>query len=104
VDLRTLVMQAGRAAGRYVIWRHGTHPTPDNRTARMRSRFLALRVRPANRHIPRQDDGSLPERWLIAEWPPGTPEPTDYRLSTLPCANWPGWRRCAGASSTTTAS
>jgi SRSO17 transposase len=50
----------------------------------MTSRFLALRVRPANRGIPRQPDGSLPECWLIAEWPPGRPEPTDYWLSTLP--------------------
>ena len=28
--------------------------------------------------------GSLPECWLLAEWPPGTAEPTDYWLSTLP--------------------
>jgi SRSO17 transposase len=83
-DLRTLVMAAGRAAGRYVVWRHGTRTTPTNPTARMRSRFLALRIRPANRHIPRGSDGSLPECWLIAEWPPGKPEPTDYWLSTLP--------------------
>ena len=50
----------------------------------MRSRFLALRVRPANRDIPRAPDGSLPECWLLAEWPPGEAEPTDYWLSTLP--------------------
>lgn len=50
----------------------------------MRSRFLALRVRPANRNIPRAADGSLPECWLLAEWPPCEPEPTDYWLSTLP--------------------
>jgi SRSO17 transposase len=83
-DLRTLVMQAGRTAGRYVIWRHGSRASADNRTARMRSRFLALRIRPANRHIPRGEDGSLPECWLIAEWPPGASEPTDFWLSTLP--------------------
>jgi hypothetical protein len=50
----------------------------------MQSRFLALRVRPANRNIPRAADGSLPECWLLAEWPTGAPEPTDYWLSTLP--------------------
>jgi len=50
----------------------------------MTSRFLALRVRPANRDIPRYPDGTLPECWLIAEWPSGEPEPTDYWLSTLP--------------------
>ena len=27
----------------------------------MRSRFIALRIRPANRDIPRADDGTLPE-------------------------------------------
>lgn len=56
----------------------------NNPTARMRSRFLALRVRPANRDIPRDLDGSLPECWLLAEWPPDAAEPTDYWLSTLP--------------------
>uniref|UniRef100_UPI0035AF2DDE transposase n=1 Tax=Kocuria rosea TaxID=1275 RepID=UPI0035AF2DDE len=33
--------------------------------------------------IPRNDDGSLPIVWLVAEWPAGAPEPTDYWLSTL---------------------
>ncbi|GAA2703087.1 hypothetical protein GCM10010412_101250 [Nonomuraea recticatena] len=45
--------------------------------ATMRSRFLVLRVRSANRDIPAQHDGHLPECWLLAEWPPGEPEPTD---------------------------
>ncbi|WP_434450549.1 IS701 family transposase [Lentzea sp. E54] len=84
VDLKTLVMNAGRSAGRFVVWRHGTKKSPGNPTASMRSRFLTLRVRPANRNIPRAADGSLPECWLLAEWPPGAPEPTDYWLSTLP--------------------
>lgn len=38
----------------------------------------------ASRRIPRNPDRSLPECWLLAEWPPGEPEPTDYWLSTLP--------------------
>jgi SRSO17 transposase len=84
VNLKTLVMAAGRSAGRFVVWRHGSRKSPGNPTAGMRSRFLALRVRPANRNIPRGSDGSLPECWLLAEWPPGEPEPTDYWLSTLP--------------------
>lgn len=50
----------------------------------MRSRFIALRVRPANRTIRRAADGSLPDCWLLAEWPPDAAEPTDYWLSTLP--------------------
>ena len=50
----------------------------------MNSRFTTLRVRPANRNIPRADDGSLPVEWLVAEWPENAPEPTDYWLTTLP--------------------
>ena len=83
-NLKSLVIAAGRAAGRRVTWRHGSKKTTTNRTAAMRSRFLSLRVRPANRDIPRAGDGSLPECWLIAEWPPGASEPTDYWLSNLP--------------------
>ena len=83
-SLRVLVAGAGRKACRYVTWRHGTKKEPGNRTAAMRSRFTALRVRPANRDIPRAEDGTLPERWLIAEWPPGHTQPTDYWLSDLP--------------------
>ena len=56
----------------------------DNPDAAMTSHFLAIRVRPANRDIPRAADGSLPECWLLAEWPPGADEPTDYWLSNLP--------------------
>jgi SRSO17 transposase len=82
--LKGLVIAAGRAAGKRVIWRHGSRTTPVNPTAVMRSRFVALRVRPANRDLPRAADGSLPECWLIAEWPPHQPEPTGYWLSNLP--------------------
>ena len=67
-----------------VTWRHGTRTTTDNTTAAMTSRFTATRVRPANRNLPREPDGSLPECWLLAEWPDDADEPTDYWLSTLP--------------------
>ena len=50
----------------------------------MTSRFTATRIRPTNRNLPRNDDGSLPECWLLAEWPQDADEPTDYWLSTLP--------------------
>jgi SRSO17 transposase len=83
-SLAALATAAGRRALRRVTWRHGTRKGPGNPTAAMTSRFLALRVRPANRDIPRHPDGTLPQCWLIAEWPPGKPEPTDYWLSTLP--------------------
>jgi SRSO17 transposase len=67
-----------------VTWRQGTKATKGNPTAAMTSCFLAIRVRPANRDIPRGNDGSLPECWLLAEWPPQADEPADYWLSTLP--------------------
>ncbi len=83
VSLRELALAAGRGALRRVTWRHGTKQTAANPTAAMRSRFLALRIRPANRNIPRHTDGSLPACWLIAEWPPGEPEPVKYWLSNM---------------------
>jgi hypothetical protein len=50
----------------------------------MTSHFLTIRVRPASRRIPRAADGSLPECWLLAEWPPEAAEPAGYWLSDLP--------------------
>jgi len=50
----------------------------------MTSCFLAIRVRPASRHIPRAADRSLPACWLLAEWPPQADEPSGYWLSSLP--------------------
>jgi SRSO17 transposase len=65
-------------------WRQGTKTTRDNPTAAMTSCFVAIRVRPASRRIPRAGDGSLPDCWLLAEWPPHADEPTGYWLSNLP--------------------
>ena len=83
-NLTALALAAGRNAVTHLTWRRGSRRTPANPTAAMRSHFLAIRVRPANREIPRNADGSLPECWLIAEWPPDRAEPTDYWLSNLP--------------------
>ncbi|WP_426625816.1 IS701 family transposase [Leifsonia sp. McL0607] len=58
-------------------WRQGSKGA-------MTSRFAATRVRPANRNLPRNPDGSLPDCWLLIEWPHDATEPTDYWLSTLP--------------------
>jgi SRSO17 transposase len=69
---------------RPVTWRQGTKAAKGNPDASMTSCFLAIRVRPANRDIPRAGDGSLPECWLLAGWPPEADEPADYWLSTLP--------------------
>jgi SRSO17 transposase len=83
VNLRRLAI-AHAASIQPVTWRQGTKATKGNPDAAMTSHFVAIRVRPANRDIPRADDGSLPECWLLAEWPPEADEPTDYWLSTLP--------------------
>jgi hypothetical protein len=80
--LVALAVAAGRRQLRRVTWRHGSRKGPGNPTAAMTSRFLALRVRPANRDIPRAPDSTLPECCLIAEWPPGAAKSTGYWLST----------------------
>src|SRR6516225_3862187 len=67
-----------------VTWRQGTKVTRDNPEAAMTSHFVAIRVRPASRHIARPADRGFPACWLLAEWPPHAGEPTDYWLSTLP--------------------
>ncbi len=82
-NLRELALAAGQPSFVEVCWRHGTRTSTTNPTAAMTSNFLAIRVRPANRDIPRGDDGTLPARWLLIEWPDGAAEPTDYWLSNL---------------------
>jgi len=82
--LKALALAEGHDATTRVRWRTGTRTSGDNPTGAMTGHFLALRVRPAGRHVHRDDDGLLPERWLLAEWPPGKDEPTDYWLSDLP--------------------
>ncbi len=81
---KDLVLAAGTAALTELTWRHGTKTGPGNPTAAMRSRFVALRVRPANRTIPRDEGGVLPQAWLLAEWPDDAAQPTDFWLATLP--------------------
>jgi SRSO17 transposase len=75
-SLRELVLAAGSDAARPVSWREGDRGP-------LTSRFVCLRLRPAN-DAQRQDDGVLPERWLLAEWPAGKDEPVKYWLSNLP--------------------
>jgi SRSO17 transposase len=51
----------------------------------MSSHFVFTRVRAAGRILLSAHRGQdLPETWLIAEWPPGNPEPIKYWLSDLP--------------------
>src|SRR3954451_449722 len=79
VGLRAHVLAAGRDAVRQITWRDGSREP-------LASHFVALRVRPAGRQAAARlaADGSLPAVWLLAEWPPEEPEPTDYWLATLP--------------------
>jgi SRSO17 transposase len=83
VNLRQLALASADQI-QQVTWRQGTKATKGNPDAAMTSHFLAIRVRPANRDIPRGPDGSLPESWLLAEWQPEADEPADYWLSNLP--------------------
>jgi SRSO17 transposase len=76
VSLKDLVLAAGRQQVRTVGWREGDRGP-------LASQFIALRVRPAN-EAQRDDDGILPQRWLLAEWPDGNDEPVKYWLSNLP--------------------
>lgn len=76
--LAALASSAGPQAAQEVCWREGTR-------GKMSSRFLALRVCPANVKLRRADpDGELPTCWLLVEWPAGKDAPTDYWLSNLP--------------------
>jgi SRSO17 transposase len=76
VNLRDLVLAVSREQVRTVGWREGDRGP-------LSSQFIALRVRPAN-DAQRGQDGVLPERWLLAEWPEGKDEPVKYWLSNLP--------------------
>jgi SRSO17 transposase len=76
--LADLALTAGADARVEVCWREGTRGP-------MTSRFVALRVRPANVKLRHADPGAeLPVRWLLAQWPDAKDAPTDFWLSSLP--------------------
>jgi SRSO17 transposase len=62
------ITTTGRDTAVDVSWREGSKGT-------LTSQFVFLRVRPAGHRIPRDPDGTLPERWLIAQWPHDEPDP-----------------------------
>ena len=79
-SLKVLAFAAGKKAAQTVTWREGTR-------GKMSSRFLALRVRPANiklRNNANRTGQELPFCWLLCEWPANDSEPTKYWLSNLP--------------------
>ncbi len=103
-SLKQLALAAGKKAAVTVTWREGTR-------GKMSSRFLALRVRPANIHLRRAAHNTgeqLPVRWLICEWPPKPPSRPSTGSPTSPPTRRSETSRgsgsCAGGSSTTTAS
>jgi SRSO17 transposase len=75
VSVKQLAMSMPPESWSNVSWREGSN-------GKMRSRFAALRVRPAHRDEWRSEPH--PEEWLLIEWPQAESEPLKYWLSTLP--------------------
>jgi len=75
ISAKQLAMSLAPDAWTNVSWREGS-------AGKMRSRFAALRVRPAHRNESRSQPH--PEEWLLIEWPQTESEPTKYWLSTQP--------------------
>jgi len=75
LSVKDLAFSLPARAWKQVSWREGTR-------TRLRSRFAALRVRPAHRDYWRSQPHA--EEWLLIEWPSAEAEPTKYWLSTLP--------------------
>ena len=75
ISVKQLALGLPSSVWKDIAWRPGSHET-------LRSRFVALRVRPAHRDEKRTVPH--PEEWLLIEWPKKEPEPTKYWLSTLP--------------------
>jgi SRSO17 transposase len=74
VSVKQLAMSLPSAAFREVTWREGTD-------RKLRSRFAAVRVRPAHRDYWKA--APHVEEWLLIEWPRGDAEPSKYWMSTL---------------------
>ena len=75
VSVKQLALELPDRAWKTVTWREGTRQ-------KLRSRFAAVRVRPAHRDHLRSEP--YPEEWLLIEWPASEAEPTKYWLSTQP--------------------
>jgi SRSO17 transposase len=75
VTARQLAQSLPSESWKTVTWRQGTR-------YKLRSRFAALRVRPAHRDYWKAEPHA--EEWLLIEWPKDAAEPTKYWLSTLP--------------------
>ncbi len=75
VAVGQLALSLPATSWKTVTWRAGVKQ-------KLRSRFAAVRVRPAHRDHWRSEPHA--EEWLLIEWPKNEAEPTKYWLSTLP--------------------
>src|SRR5664279_3749146 len=75
ITVKQLAQELPEKAWHEVGWREGSKET-------LRSRFAALRVRPA--YGDDRKGGLQPEQWLLMEWPAGAREPSGYWLARLP--------------------
>jgi SRSO17 transposase len=75
ISVKELAFGLPSSTWKEIGWRQGSEGT-------LRSRFAAVRVRPAHRDYKRTEP--YPEEWLLIEWPKKESEPTKYWLSTLP--------------------
>ncbi len=74
ISVKQLALELPAPAWKDIAWRKGARST-------LRSRFAAVRVRPAHRDYWKAEPH--PEEWLLIEWPSGETEPTKYWVSTL---------------------
>jgi SRSO17 transposase len=75
VSVKQLAINLPASAYKELTWREGTD-------RKLRSRFAAVRVRPAHRDYWKSEPHAA--EWLLIEWPKGEPEPSKYWISTLP--------------------
>lgn len=75
ISVKQLATELPPSAWKEVTWRQGTERG-------LRSRFAAVRVRPAHRDYLKAEPH--PEEWLLIEWPKGEAEPTKYWTATVP--------------------
>jgi SRSO17 transposase len=75
VPVKQLAMSLPPSAFHEITWREGAE-------RKLRSRFAAVRVRPAHRDEERAEPHA--EQWLLIEWSRGEAEPAKYWISTLP--------------------
>jgi SRSO17 transposase len=74
VGVEQLALSLPKSSWRKITWREGSN-------ARLSGRFARVRVRPA--HDRDAATQTVPEEWLLIEWPDDEKAPTKFWLSTL---------------------